>query len=178
MKNFDFFSVRNPAEGELDWVYGRLNEAWHGTKMSIHGEAIDMTALPTLVAGIGRGFLIYRVRRLAAEIVAMEACQKQCGVGTALLVALGGVLERIGVAEIWVTTTNDNVDALRFYQRRGFRLEAVRRDAVAQARVLKPSIPERGAYNIPICDELDLRARLPLTAPPGGGGWRSGAAPV
>ncbi len=163
MKNFDFFSVRSPVEGELDWVYARLNETWHGTKMSVHGELIDMTALPILVAGRGRGFLIYRVRGLAAEIVAMEASETRRGVGTALLVALGGVLERIGVREIWVTTTNDNLDALRFYQRRGFRLEAVRQDAVVAARLYKPAIPMLGAYDIPIRDEVDLRAALPLS---------------
>jgi ribosomal protein S18 acetylase RimI-like enzyme len=162
LKNFDFFSVRSPADGELDWVHARLNETWHGTKMSLHSEMIDMTALPVLVAGRARGFLIYRVRGLAAEIVAMEACETRRGVGTALLVALEGVLERIGVREVWVTTTNDNLDALRFYQRRGFRLEAVRRDAVRDARLLKPAIPHRGAYGIPICDEVDLRAALPL----------------
>jgi GNAT superfamily N-acetyltransferase len=162
VKNFDFFSVRSPAEGELDWVYARLNETWHGTKMSVHGETVDMTALPILVAGRGRGFLIYRVRGLAAEIVAIEACEMRRGVGTALLVALGGVVERIGVKEIWVTTTNDNLDALRFYQRRGFRLEAVRRDAVVASRLMKPAIPECGAYGIPIYDEVDLRADLPF----------------
>jgi len=162
LKNFDFFSVRKPAAGEIDWVYARLNETWHGTKISVHGEMIDMTTLPILVAGRDRGFLIYRVRGPAAEIVAMEACESRRGVGTALLVALDGVLERIGVREIWVTTTNDNLDALRFYQRRGFRLEVVRPDAVQEARRLKPAIPECGAYGIAIRDEVDLRADLPL----------------
>ncbi len=162
-------------EGELGWVCARLNETWHGTKMSVHGEFIDVTALPILVAGRGRGFLIYRVRGLAAEIVAMEACETRRGVGTALLVALGGVLERIGVREIWVTTTNDDLDALRFYQRRGFRLEVVRQDAVMAARLFKPTIPILGAYDIPIRDELDLRAELPLSGGYGRGSEKPAA---
>lgn len=130
--------------------------------MAVHGEAIDMIELPTLVAGGGRGFLIYRVWGLAAEIVAMEAVEIRRGVGTAMLAALVGKMEGIGVQEIWVTTTNDNLDALRFYQRRGFRLEAMRRDAAMAARALKPAIPAVGAHGIPIRDELDLRVELPL----------------
>ena len=49
--------------------------------------------------------------------------------------------------------TNANLPALRFYQRRGFR---VRPGAVDAARKLKPSIPTSGAHGIPIHDELDL----------------------
>jgi acetolactate synthase regulatory subunit len=54
-------------------------------------------------------------------------------------------------------TTNDNVDALRFYQRRGFRLDTLRAGAVDEARRgLKPLIPESGRYAIPLRDELEL----------------------
>ena len=53
-------------------------------------------------------------------------------------------------------TTNDNLAALRFYQRRGLRLVAVHRDAVRVARALKPLIPRVGNYGIPVLDELEL----------------------
>jgi ribosomal protein S18 acetylase RimI-like enzyme len=55
-----------------------------------------------------------------------------------------------------LTTTNDNVDALRFYQRRGFRLAALRPGAVDEARRIKPEIPQVGEHGIPLHDELDL----------------------
>jgi len=63
-----------------------------------------------------------------------------------------------------VTTTNDNLDALRFYQRRGFRLVALRPGAVDGARGPKPSLPQIGAYGIPLHDEIELR--LDLSARP------------
>jgi GNAT superfamily N-acetyltransferase len=59
-----------------------------------------------------------------------------------------------------LTTTNDNLDALRFYQRRGFRLVALRPGAVDAARALKPEIPVTGAHGIPLRDELDLERAL------------------
>lgn len=63
--------------------------------------------------------------------------------------------------ELRVTTTNDNLDALRFYQRRGFELVELRATAVERSRAaLKPSIPARGYYDLPIRDELELVRRL------------------
>jgi len=52
--------------------------------------------------------------------------------------------------------TNDNVNALRFYQRRGFRLAELRPGAVDQSRRRKPEIPRVGDYGIPLRDEIDL----------------------
>jgi len=58
-------------------------------------------------------------------------------------------------------TTNDNVDALRFYQRRGFRLCRLSPEAVDRSRrTVKPEIPATGAYGIPLRDELELEMPL------------------
>ena len=74
-----------------------------------------------------------------------------------------------GCTRLWLVTTNDNVDALRFYQRRGFRLRALRPGAVDEARrELKPEIPEIGDHGIPLRDELELE--LDLTEDPRAGG--------
>jgi hypothetical protein len=64
---------------------------------------------------------------------------------------------RQGCTRLWVFITNDNVDALRFYQRRGFRLARVHRTAVDRSRAsVKPEIPPVGAYGIPLRDEIEL----------------------
>ena len=66
-----------------------------------------------------------------------------------------------GCTVVWLTTTNDNLDALRFYQRRGFRLSALRVGAVDAARAtLKPELPAIGSYGISLRDELDLELEL------------------
>jgi ribosomal protein S18 acetylase RimI-like enzyme len=70
--------------------------------------------------------------------------------------ALARLLRAQGIAILRVTTTNDNLSGLRFYQRRGFRIVAVRPDAVAASRRMKPGIPEVGEYGIPIRDEIEL----------------------
>ena len=65
-----------------------------------------------------------------------------------------------GCGLLWVVTTNDNVDALRFYQRRGFRLARLRPGAVDESReTVKPEIPAIGDHGIPLRDEIELRCR-------------------
>jgi Acetyltransferase (GNAT) family len=74
-----------------------------------------------------------------------------------LIEAAAQLARRQGCTRLWVITTNDNVDALRFYQRRGFCLVRVHRGAVDRSRAtLKPEIPAAGAYGIPLRDEIEL----------------------
>ena len=79
------------------------------------------------------------------------------GTGTALIEAAGQLARRQGCSRLWVITTNDNVDALCFCQRRGFCLVTVHRGAVDRSRAsFKPEISPMGAYGIPLRDEIEL----------------------
>jgi hypothetical protein len=89
-----------------------------------------------------------------------------CLQGSAMVITVARLAAAAGCRRCWMLTTNDNVDALRFYQRRGFRLTAIRCGAVDQARrTLKPQIPVIGNYGIPIRDEIELAQDLPLPQP-------------
>ena len=77
-----------------------------------------------------------------------------------LLAAAAEVARELALDRAWLVTTNDNLDALRFYQRRGMRITAVAAGAVDAARALKPAIPAIGAYGIELHDELTLELRL------------------
>jgi ribosomal protein S18 acetylase RimI-like enzyme len=90
----------------------------------------------------------------------LHASQQWHGVGTALIEAVQRLAASRGCARLWLITTNDNLDALRFYQRRGFQLVAVHRGAVDDSRRrLKPEITVTGAYGIPLRDEIELEKR-------------------
>ncbi len=61
---------------------------------------------------------------------------------------------------VFLITTNDNLKALGFYQKRGFELVKINRGAISESRKLKPSIPLIGMNNIPMRDEIELEIVL------------------
>ena len=79
-----------------------------------------------------------------------------------LLEAVRDAAGRAGCSRVWLVTTNDNVDALGWYRRRGFRVVAVHEGAVDRSReTLKPSIPTHNPENgLPITDEIELSLAL------------------
>ena len=109
------------------------------------------------------GAATYAIHGDACEVLTLHAGPRFAGTGSALLAAVEEVATDAGCRRLWLVTTNDNVDALRFYQRRGFRLAQLRAGAVDASREeLKPEIPALGDHGIPLRDELELE--LALTA--------------
>ena len=107
------------------------------------------------------GLLTYIPTDDACEILTLHAVEQGQGAGTALIAAIRAMATERAWRHVWLVTTNDNVDALRFYQRRGFRLAALRPGAVDEARrTLKPEIPAVGNYAIPLRDEIELELEL------------------
>jgi GNAT superfamily N-acetyltransferase len=129
------------------------------------GELLEPLEYPALLAeasGMILGMLTYVPGPgwEQCEILTLHVTRQWQGVGTALLEAVEQLAAGHGCARLWLITTNDNVDALRFYQRRGFQLAAVHRHAADDSRGrLKPEIPAAGAYGIPIRDEIELEKR-------------------
>lgn len=155
-------TVRPLGEGDREWVRDTLHELWGETVVS-RGAVHDPTALPGVVAEEGGervGLLTYRIDGADCEVVTIDAFPEGAGAGTALLEAAAGAARDAGCRRVWLITTNDNLRALRFYQRRGLRLVAVHPNALARSRELKPSIPEIGLDGIPLRDELELELRL------------------
>jgi ribosomal protein S18 acetylase RimI-like enzyme len=105
--------------------------------------------------------LTYIVDGDRCEILTLHAAERWRGVGTALIEEVERVAVQAGCRGVWLITTNDNVDALRFYQRRRFRLAKLHGGAVDRSReLLKPEIPEIGDHGIPLRDELELHKDL------------------
>ena len=128
------------------------------------GTLEDALAHPHLVAhyvdGTLAGVLTYVVRGDACEVLTLNAAHRHRGTGTALIAAVETLARDAGCTRLWLITTNDNVDALRFYQRRGFRLAKLHAGAVDDGRRLKPSIPRFGDHGIPLRDEIELERAL------------------
>ena len=106
------------------------------------------------------GLITWWVQGDRAEIVSLHAAPPGEGTGTALMDAAEAALRRRGVRQAVLATTNDNVHALRFYVRRGYRLVHVHLDAMDAVRALKPAVPAAGRDGIPLRDLWELRKDL------------------
>jgi ribosomal protein S18 acetylase RimI-like enzyme len=153
------------SSADLAAVEALLDAEFAGRVQVRLGEVVDVLALPGLVAradGRVTGYVAYRVDDGEAEIAALvvAAGERHAGTGTALVEAVARLARDAGARRLWLVTTNDNVDALRFYQRRGFRLAELHVGAVDEARRLEPAIPAVGDHGIPIRDELVLERPL------------------
>jgi GNAT superfamily N-acetyltransferase len=159
--------IREKEPADEVWISSVLDENWgaNGTGIIVvHGESFDARTLPALIAWEREGLATYKIGPgpLSAELITLDAFKSHQGIGGALIDALVAKMQQQGVHLLRVTTTNDNLDALRFYQRRGFRIVAVRPGAVDESRKIKPTIPTIGEYGIPIRDEIELELRLSL----------------
>lgn len=155
--------IRPVQEADRAAVARFIEAEWGALVMAAHGTVFHPAELPGFIAempgqGSGQpvGLLTYAVAGGALEIVTLNAVRRLRGTGTTLLGYAVTEAGRRGCREIRLTTTNDNVEGLRFYQRRGFRLAELRPGAVDEARRIKPEIPQVGEHGIPLHDELDL----------------------
>lgn len=156
--------VRELRHDERSWAGAELTRSWGGTWMVSRGVLQDAAGLPALVAerdGQRVGLLTFRPRPGGdTEVVTVNAFLPGAGIGGQLLAGIAELGRRNDWRRVWLITTNDNTWALRSYQRHGFDLVALHRDALDRSRQLKPEIPVTGLDGIPIAHELELELRL------------------
>lgn len=137
-----------------------LDLRWGGPTIMLDGRAIDAAALPGFVAldagGAMTGLVTLLDDALQSEIVTLDAVQAQAGLGTRLVELAAERARALGLSRLLTRTTNDNLDALRFYQRRGFRLHRLAAGAIDLEREADPAIALLGQHGIPLHDEISL----------------------
>lgn len=155
----DAVTLRPITEAERPIVREFLMRRWGSFVMMAGGVPYQTPELPAVGAFVRSqlvGLITYVVGDEEVEIVSLDSAQPGRGIGGALLEAAKEVLHQHGKERLHLVTSNDNLHALGFYLRRGFRLGAVHVDAVTRARVQKPEIPVVGDHGIPIRDEWEL----------------------
>ena len=157
------FEIRKIQSCDLEWIRSLIRREWGSIQVVSRGISYNADSLPGFIAevkGIPEGLLTYNIKRRDCEIVTLNSLIERHGIGTALIDAVKKESSRIGCNRIWLITTNDNVNAIRFYQKAGFSLVAVHRNAIEASRRLKPEIPLVGLHGIPIRDEIEFELML------------------
>jgi GNAT superfamily N-acetyltransferase len=156
------FSIERVHDHDRACLADAVADAWGSDRVLSRGRLIEpVSTLPGFMArhcDRSLGFVLLRVEDEELEVVALRSVRENVGVGTALLEAAHAEAARLGCRRTWLVTTNDNLHAIRFYQRRGWEWVAFHRDAVTAFRDLKPELPPVGADGIAIRHELEFQA--------------------
>ena len=136
---------------------------WFSTDMSIRGEIIDGTKLDGFLLQEDNtviGLVTYTFFGDICEIVSLDSKRENIGIGSALLKEIEQIAIDNNCKKMRLITTNDNMRALQFYQKRGYCLTKLYPNAIEEVRKVKPNVPEIGDNDIPLRDEIELEKRL------------------
>jgi ribosomal protein S18 acetylase RimI-like enzyme len=156
-------AVRAVTPADADWIRQHVTHVWRADIVVAHGEVFRPHELPGFIAssdGEAVGLVTYRIDGDGCEIVTIDSTRPGAGIGTTLINTVKEAAVRAGCRRLWLLTTNDNLRAIGFYQKRGFALVCVHVGAANEARRLKPSIPLIGFDGIPVRDDIELEMQL------------------
>jgi ribosomal protein S18 acetylase RimI-like enzyme len=148
---------------DSEWVRMFLIEHFGFTRVVSRGVMHQAHKLPGFIAlhdGEPRALLAYAHRGDELEVVTLHAATPWLGLGSRLIAAARELACNLRCRRIWLITTNDNKPAIRFYERRGMRIAAVHRGAIAESRKLKPEIPFLGVGGRAIEEEGEFELLL------------------
>ena len=140
-------------------------EHWGGEEMVTRGNVYRPEQLEGFVIEEGDraawiGLVTFFIKAGEREVTSLDSLQEGQGIGSK---RINRVLEEARACRckrLFLITTNDNLNALGFYQKRGFEIVCIYRGAVNESRKIKPGIPLAGYNNIPLRDEIELEMSL------------------
>jgi len=157
------FEIKPIATDDRQRVREILLEGWGSVRIVSRGKLYQADILPGFMATMDKvptGLVTFNIEAGSCEIITLNSRREGIGIGAALIEAVRLKALDAGCNRLWLTTSNDNTHALRFYQRRDFVIRAIHTNAVIESRKLKPEIPILGYDSIPIRDEIELEIIL------------------
>jgi ribosomal protein S18 acetylase RimI-like enzyme len=158
-------TVRPIEPRDLDEIRRELSAHWGSPRIWSLGRCHQADALPGFVAELharvaGLVTLHLDPGDWQCEVITLSSRTSGHGIGTALLEAAERFARERQCKRIFLTTTNDNTHAMRFYQRRGWTFAALHKGIVDRVRAFKPEMPLLGHDGIPIRDEIEFERWL------------------
>ena len=154
--------VRDFEASDREWARRLIGDHQGGDhRVARLGELLDPAEQEGIVAELdGRpvGLLTVHESQRGLEVLTLHSEVGGAGAGTRLLETALRVAEASHAPRLWLVTTNDNLDAIRWYLRRGLTVSRVHAGAVdADRATVKPTIPETNPRNgLPIRDLIEL----------------------
>jgi GNAT superfamily N-acetyltransferase len=154
--------VREAADAERQAAIELFRRDFGRTGIVAFGQVMDLDAIPTIIADMDGeigGALAYRLVDGGVHVVALatDPMWQRSGVGGHLMAEVELIARRLRIPRVIVSTTNDNLPALYFYQRRGYYVTEWVPHGVAKHAKSSSLV---GFSGIPIRDEVRMEKLL------------------
>ena len=150
-------------DSDRDDVLRFIEKHWHAQRVMSHGREFFPHKERGLIErrdGTIVGLLTYHIDDDGMELLTLNSTLEGKGIGSALMLDAIATARELECNRIWLTTTNDKLRAIGFYQRLGFRMTAINLGVVDEARKIKPEIPLVGERGIEIHDEVVMELTI------------------
>ena len=140
-----------------------IKKEWEETKIISRGKVIDGTKLDGFIAIKDTkiiGLITYIIENDECEIVSLNSFIENNGIGSKLIDKVKRCAKENNCKHLVLITTNNNVRAIEFYQKRGFEFSNIYINAIENSRKLKPRIPLYDDNGLPIKDEIEFKIKL------------------
>jgi ribosomal protein S18 acetylase RimI-like enzyme len=148
--------IRRLISADLPQLRNFWVEHWGSEQMYLHEDVVRYDQVEGFVHGDWTGLLTFLIRGDECEVTSLDSLHEGNGIGSRLIEEMLREAKARKCKRLMLITTNDNLHALGFYQKRGFTLARLYPGAVDESRKLKPSIPLTGQNDIPLHDEIEL----------------------
>jgi N-acetylglutamate synthase-like GNAT family acetyltransferase len=159
--------LRIAETGDVEMGRRLVVHAWGDDAIIILGRPHRVAEMTLLAAtdpdGKLLGMAYYRLNNATALLGAIVICPDATshrGIGGALFDAVRDVARAAGMKKLRACTTNDNFEAMRFYQKRGLRFETLYPRVADAFRAFRPGLRLEGEHGIPRRDILELEMDL------------------
>jgi ribosomal protein S18 acetylase RimI-like enzyme len=131
--------IRPLKEGDREWVSETISNEWGLPIVSISGlhHPAELAGFVAVERGERLGLITYRSTGDDCEVVTLNSLRPNTGAGTALLRVVKEAADDSGL-RLWLITTDENANAIRFYENRGMTRRALHRNFVKVVRQYKP----------------------------------------
>jgi ribosomal protein S18 acetylase RimI-like enzyme len=156
-------ALRHLTENDLPRLRQFWIEHWGGEEMVTRGTVYRPEQLEGFAVEEGQewiGLLTLIVKNGECEVTSLDSLREGQGIGSMLIERALEEARARNCRRLFLITTNDNLNALGFYQKRGFEIVTIYRGAVNESMKRKPGIPLVGMNAIPLRDEIELEIPL------------------
>jgi N-acetylglutamate synthase-like GNAT family acetyltransferase len=156
-------NYRKILNEDKTWIKKFIQKHWGSNQIVVHKTKYYPYKLKGFLAENSKeklGLITYKIENEKCEIITLDSIKENKEIGTKLVKLVFEKAKKKGCKLIWLITTNDNIKAIYFYQKLGFQLKKVNRNAVDKSRKIKPEIPLVNENGIPIRDELEFHLKI------------------